>query len=310
MSPQFLLLLLAFGLLIAATAATWLLTATGRADVALMRNVVQRIRAWWVMVGVLGLALVLGDWALILLFAVLSGLALREVLAVTLRPDADRLAIMLAYAVILPVQYLLILVDWYGLFAVFIPVYAFLLLPVIAALRASPDGFLDRVAGTQWGLMIAVFCLSHLPALVMLDFPGPAPDAALLVAWVIIVVQLSDVLQFVWGKVLGRRLIAPRLSPSKTWEGFLGGALCATLVGTALWWLTPFTPVWAAIMAGLLTLLGFLGGLVLSAVKRDRGVKDWGHLVPGHGGVTDRIDSLVFSAPLFFHLTRWGWSLS
>ncbi len=120
--------------------------------------------------------------------------------------------------------------------------------------------------------------------------------------------QLSDVLQYVWGKLLGRRRIAPDLSPSKTWEGFLGGVASATAVGAALWWMTPFTLSQAAAMALVVTLMGFVGGLVMSAIKRDRGVKDWGHLIAGHGGFLDRLDSVIFAAPVFFHLTRYFWS--
>ncbi len=123
-------------------------------------------------------------------------------------------------------------------------------------------------------------------------------------------VQLSDVLQYVWGKLLGRHRIAPNLSPSKTWEGFIGGTFSATLIGAALWWITPFNPLQAAYLSFIIVIMGFFGGLVLSAVKRDRGVKDWGHLIAGHGGFIDRLDSVIFSAPVFFHLVRYGWSLS
>ena len=121
----------------------------------------------------------------------------------------------------------------------------------------------------------------------------------------VLVVQASDVLQYIWGKTLGKHKIAPAVSPNKTWEGFLGGVATATLLGTALWWATPFTPWQAAGMSFAITLMGFAGGLVMSAIKRDRGVKDYGTLIKGHGGVMDRIDSLCFSAPVFFHLTRY-----
>jgi phosphatidate cytidylyltransferase len=126
----------------------------------------------------------------------------------------------------------------------------------------------------------------------------------------VIVVQLSDVLQYVWGKLFGRTRIAPNLSPSKTVEGFVGGVASATLIGAGLWWITPFTPLQAGLMAFVIAMMGFFGGLVMSAIKRDRGVKDWGHLIEGHGGLIDRLDSVVFSAPIFFHLTRYWWSLT
>jgi phosphatidate cytidylyltransferase len=119
------------------------------------------------------------------------------------------------------------------------------------------------------------------------------------------VVQLSDVLQYVFGKLFGRHKIAPRVSPSKTVEGFVGGGLGATAIGTALWWITPFTPLQSAGMAAVVVIAGFLGGLALSAVKRSIGAKDWGSLIEGHGGMLDRLDSVSFAAPVFFHLTRY-----
>jgi phosphatidate cytidylyltransferase len=138
-----------------------------------------------------------------------------------------------------------------------------------------------------------------------LDIPGYDGREALLLFFLVLVVQLSDVLQYVFGKLFGRHRIAPRVSPNKTWEGFAGGVACATLIGTALWWATPFAPLEAAAMSLLIALTGFLGGLVMAAIKRDRGVKDYGTLIPGHGGVLDRIDSLTFAAPVFFHVTRF-----
>ena len=112
-------------------------------------------------------------------------------------------------------------------------------------------------------------------------------------------------MQYVWGKLLGRRKIAPTLSPNKTLEGFVGGSLSATAIGAGLWWATPFAWWQAALLAFLITLMGFFGGLVMSAIKRDRGVKDYGTLIEGHGGMVDRIDSLCFAAPVFFHLVRF-----
>src|SRR5262249_29390955 len=164
---------------------------------------------------------------------------------------------------------------------------------------------LARTAETQWGVMVCVYCISHVPALLNLDIPGYRDRTPLLVVFLLIVVQSSDVLQYVWGKLLGRRKIAPALSPSKTVEGFIGGVVCATLLGTALWRITPFQPWQAAAMSMTATLMAFFGGLVMSAIQRDRGVKDWGHLIEGHGGMLDRLDSVAFSAPILFHLTRY-----
>jgi len=271
-------------------------------------NLNARINAWWAMVALLGGAFWLGHYAVILLFCAVSFFALREFITLAPTRGSDYPALVAAFYVVLPAQYLLIAVDWYGLFAIFIPVYVFLLLPILASLGGDTSGFLERAAKVQWGMMIAVFCISHVPALLTLDIPGFEGRQLLLVAWLVLVVQLSDVLQYVCGKLFGKRPIAPRLSPSKTLEGFVGGIALASLSGAALYRITPFTPAHALLMALIVTLLGFFGGLVMSAIKRDRGVKDWGHMIEGHGGMLDRLDSVCFAAPIFFHLLRWGWT--
>ena len=276
---------------------------------AAVENLNDRIRAWWVMAATISVALLGGRGGVIVLFAICAFAALREFMTLTNASRADHPTLVAAFFVVLPVQFWLVWIDWYGLYSIFIPVYVFLFLPIVSALSGVTRNFLIRVAEMQWALMICVFCVSHVPALMDLDIPGFEGRGVLLIAFLVIVVQLSDVLQYVWGKLLGRHRIAPALSPSKTVEGFLGGCLSATLIGAALWWMTPFTPLEAAGMSLMIALMGFLGGLVMSAIKRDRGVKDWGHTIAGHGGFIDRLDSVVFAAPLFFHLTRYFWTV-
>ncbi len=273
-----------------------------------IENLNARIAAWWGMVALLSIAFLAGRAGVILLFALLSFAALREFLSLTAKTTADHWALAAAFFLILPLQYWLIWIDWYGFYAIFVPVYVFLLLPVVSALSGSTQKFLVRIAETQWALMICIYCISHVPALLSLQIPGFEGRNVMLIAWLIFVVQLSDVLQYVWGKLVGRTKVAPTLSPSKTWEGFIGGTLSATLIGTALWWMTPFSLTEAAGMCLVVTLMGFFGGLVMSAIKRDKGVKDWGHLIAGHGGFIDRLDSVIFAAPIFFHLTRYWYS--
>jgi phosphatidate cytidylyltransferase len=273
-----------------------------------IENLNARINAWWVMVICLALAFIAGKPGVVLLFALCSFAALREFLTLTTHNRADHWSLVACFFLILPLQYWFLATDWYGMYSIFIPVYAFLLLPVVSALRGSTKDFLIRVSETQWALMICVYCASHVPALLYLQIPGFEGRNVILIAYLIFVVQLSDVLQYVWGKLLGRTKVAPNLSPSTTWEGLIGGTLSATAIGTALYWMTPFTPVQAAGMCLLITLMGFFGGLVMSAIKRDRGIKDWGHLIAGHGGFLDRLDSVIFAAPIFFHVTRWVWS--
>lgn len=273
-----------------------------------IENLNARIAAWWAMVVLLAIAFLAGRTGVVLLFAILSFAGLREFLTLTEKAPADHWALAASFFVILPVQYWLIGIDWYGFYAIFVPVYAFLLLPVVSALRGGTKDFLTRVAETQWALMICVYCASHVPALLTLQIPGYEGRSVILIAWLIFTVQFSDVMQYVWGKLLGRHKIAPRVSTSKTWEGFLGGIATAVAAGTALFWITPFTPWQAACMALVTCLMGFFGGLVMSAIKRDKGVKDWGHLIAGHGGFLDRLDSVIFAAPIFFHLIRYFWS--
>ncbi|RJL04780.1 phosphatidate cytidylyltransferase [Paracoccus siganidrum] len=276
---------------------------------AAIENLNARIRAWWIMVIAMSLAFLGGRTGVLLLFAFCSFAALREFMTLTNATRADHWTLVGAFFVVLPVQYYLIWIGWYGLFSIFIPVWVFLLLPIVSAMRGETRNYLVRVAEMQWALMICVFCASHVPALLNLNIPGFEGRNVLLIAFLVVVVQLSDVLQYVWGKLIGRHRIAPKLSPSKTVEGFVGGSLSATLIAAGLWWMTPFSPLEAGLMGLVITMMGFFGGLVMSAIKRDRGVKDWGHSIAGHGGFIDRLDSVVFSAPIFFHLTRYFWSM-
>ena len=271
-------------------------------------NLNARLKAWWIMIAVIAAATWTGAWAIIGLFALVSFQCLREYVSLAPTRKGDHRALIWSFYVFLPLQYYLIAAGWYGLFSILIPVYAFLLLPISASLGADTTRFLERSAKIQWGLMICVYCLSHVPALLTLEIPGYEGRNLLLVVFLLLTVQSSDVFQYIWGKLLGRHALSKQISPSKTVEGLVGGVLSATVMGAALWWITPFSPVEAAFVALVINTLGFFGGFVLSAIKRDRGVKDWGHLIEGHGGMLDRVDSLAFSAPVFFHLLRYGWT--
>lgn len=270
-------------------------------------NLNARINAWWGMIAVLALAFWIGNPGVILLFAFISFQALREFVSVTYTRRGDHRALLWSFFVFLPLQYWLISVDWYGLFSILIPVYAFLLLPISATLGADTTRFLERAAKVQWGLMICVYCLSHVPALLTLAIPGFADRNLQLLVFLVLTVQSSDVFQYVWGKLFGRHKISPEISPSKTLEGLVGGVLTSTAVGAALWWMTPFSVWQAGLIALTINIMGFFGGFVLSAIKRDRGLKDWGAMIEGHGGMLDRVDSIAFSAPIYFHIVRYWW---
>jgi phosphatidate cytidylyltransferase len=279
--------------------------ATTDARRAIIDNLNARTAAWWVMVAFLVPAFALGRAGTLILFAFTSFFALREFITLTPTRPGDYSSLALSFFVLLPGQYVLIAFAGYGMFAIFIPVYAFLLLPALAALAADTQDFLTRCAKIQWGVMICIYCISHAPALILLEFPGYDGPSALLVVYLLLIVQLSDVLQYVFGKLFGRTKLAPQVSPSKTVEGLIGGGTSATLIGGLLWPLTPFTWQQSLALAFVIVAMGFLGGLTLSAVKRSLGAKDWGVMIEGHGGMLDRLDSVSFAAPVFFHVTRF-----
>ena len=296
-----------FGLLIVATIAGWAMHARFTSDAArdTVRNINARIRAWWVMVGFFVIGLAAGTAWSILLFGLISFLALREFVTLAPTRPGDHGALVWCFFIVTPLQYFLVWSGWYGLFTILIPVYMSILLAVRAAVAADTEHFLERAAITQWGLLICVYFVSCVPALLALYIPGYEKRNATLMFFLVFIVQLSDVLQYVWGKSIGRHQIAPTVSPNKTWEGLVGGIASATAVGAGIWWATPFTPIEAGVMAFVICVMGFLGGLIMSAIKRSRGVKDYGTLIDGHGGILDRIDSLCFAAPVFLHLTRF-----
>ena len=275
---------------------------------AVIDNLNARINAWWVMILIIFAAAALGFYGVIGLFFVISFMALREFLSLLYIRRGDHLALAACFYVILPLQYFLVAIDWFSMFTIFIPVYGFLFLPILSALLGDTAHFLDRSTKVQWALMISVFCISHIPAILTLDIEGFEEKKLLLMIFLILVVQSSDVLQYVWGKLFGKHKIAPKLSPSKTVEGFVGGVVSASVLGGLLYWLTPFNPVQAVLISLLICLMGFLGGLVMSAMKRSMGVKDWGNMISGHGGMLDRMDSLCFAAPIFFHVVRYYWA--
>jgi phosphatidate cytidylyltransferase len=297
------------GVLLIASIIGWLLSLKVKSENGrtVVENLNQRVRAWWTMIAILVIAILIGRNATLVLFAIVSFLALREFITLTPTKQGDYYALLLSFYIVVPLQYILIGIEWYALFSIFIPVYGFLILPAFSALGQDVEHFLERVAKIQWGVMIAVYCISHAPALLILDIPGYSESGqnVLLLFYLLLIVQMSDVMQYVFGKLFGKTKIAPVVSPSKTVEGFVGGAASATAIGAAMWWITPFTPLQSAGMAFVIVLMGFFGGLALSAVKRSLGAKDWGTMIEGHGGVMDRMDSVSFAAPIFFHGTRY-----
>lgn len=268
-------------------------------------NLNARINAWWVMIFIFFLAMATGGIGSVILFGLTSFLALREYITLTPTHRADHRALFWTFFIITPLQYVLIAVHSYGMAIIMIPVYAYIFVPIRNVIAGDCHDFLARSAKIQWGLMVCVYFVSYAPALLLLPIPGGKGQDGKLLYFLVCVAQMSDVLQYVFGKCFGRHKIVPSISPNKTIEGFVGGVAGAVIIGTGLYWITPFNPWQAALMALVIALMGFYGGLVMSAIKRDRGVKDYGVTIPGHGGIMDRIDSLCFAAPVFFHLTRY-----
>jgi phosphatidate cytidylyltransferase len=269
-------------------------------------NLKQRVASWWVMAGLLIIALLWGWPAMTVLFAVVSFIALREFLSLSPLSREDRLIALLAYLAV-PASYAFVWLGEYGIYLVFIPVWTFLATPFLMAIAGQTERYLTRAAIIHWGLVTCVYTLGYVP-LLMRTPASEAPQAgpAGLVLLLLFATEANDVAQYCWGKALGRRKIMPRVSPNKTWEGFLGGWATTTalilLIGPLL---TPLSGWGLWSIALLLPPVGFAGDVTMSAVKRDLGVKDTSALIPGHGGVLDRVDSLTFTAPMFFHLAAF-----
>jgi phosphatidate cytidylyltransferase len=272
-------------------------------NAAAVRSFNFRLRAWWMMCALLATARFIGKGWTVAMFGFISFVALREFITITPTRQGDHRALFWAFVLFTPLQYVLVGLNAYQLFSVLIPVYAFLFVPARIALSGDYKRYLERVAKIQTGLMICVFCLSFAPALLYLNIQDFTGSNFRLLFFFILMVQLGDALQYIWSKLIGRHVIVPNISANRTWEGFAGGVASNTLLGAALWWATPFQIWQAAGLTLIISILGFCGGLTMSAIKRDRGVKDYGTLVEGHGGVLDRIDSICFAAPVFYHIT-------
>lgn len=270
-----------------------------------LKEVEMRIRSWWVMFIIFTFALLIHSTISLIFMALLCFLALKEYFSLIPFNRSHRLVLFWAYMTI-PIQFLLIYLGWYGMFIVFIPVYMFLLIPIQAIIVGETKNFLRSIATVQWGVMLMVFGLSHLAFLLVLPGQEESIAGAGLVLFLVVLTQANDVAQFLWGKMLGKKKIVPKVSPNKTWAGFIGGVLTTTVLAVILAPLiTPFS-LFSSIIAGLyIGLTGFIGDVNISALKRDLNIKDTSAIIPGHGGILDRVDSLTYTAPLFFHFTRY-----
>ncbi|MDO5554534.1 MAG: phosphatidate cytidylyltransferase [Planctomycetia bacterium] len=361
------------GVLLLLALATWGTSMLNRyrdfgMDTAVLDTCRSRIRGWWILLGLLTCALLIGTIATVFLFGLMSFWALREYITLTPTRPADHKTLFLLFFACTPLQFILVGLDdnWfrsvfglnaYSVYSVLIPVYGFLLLPASIAITGDSNRFLERVAKIQVGLLICVYSLSFAPALLTTPLPtgvtnevvagsleeeyigrlekavmAPASQGkesenggnistvsttipfetprktmsannlSLLFMFVFLV-QMSDIFQYLWSQFLPRHQVAPSINRNRSWEGVLLGALSTALVAVALWYFTPFPKWWQPAFCGfVISIMGFAGSMTMSAIKRDRGVQDYGTLIEGHNGVLDRIDSLCFAAPVFYHL--------
>jgi phosphatidate cytidylyltransferase len=309
------LFVIVFGLLLLASIATFLFSVRDYGDGPEaerrhkeLKSVDAILRSSWFMVFVFWIGWVTGDWVALSLFAFVSFFSLREFLTLSPTRLGDHRSLVLAFFVVLPVQYWLAGSGHFDMFAVFIPVYVFLALPLVSALANDPLRFLERNAKLQWGIMVCIYGMSHVPALLLLKFPGYDNRNAFLVFFLVIVVQVCMVTQHIASRQLQRAPVAPAISQSFKWRSWASGVAVGSLLGALLAGITPWVPGTAFAAAFIACVAGSMGHFVMKALKRDRGIPSWGNQgqsVTGAGGLLDRVDALCFAAPVFFHSARW-----
>jgi phosphatidate cytidylyltransferase len=287
-------------------------------DPAIIRSFNRRVAAWLTIFVILVVALLLNKTVTVILFGLVSFWALREFITMTPTRRGDHRTLFWVLFLFTPLQYVLVGFNNYSLYTIVIPVYASLFIPARIAFTSDHKRFLERTAKIQFGLLICVYALSHAPAMLYLNLATLDPSNNQLVEWqgkpagllffFIVIVQLSDMLHFVWDRLVGKHVIATSVNSTKTWEGLIGSACCTAVCGILIQLVLPVTPfTWygAGFMALVTSTMASSGSMTMSAIKRDRGIKDYGTLVQGHAGVLDRIDSVCFAAPIFFHVTRF-----
>jgi phosphatidate cytidylyltransferase len=304
-----LLFVTVFGVLLLALIAWFVLSLRDMGEPAQRRHArfARDLRAVWVGAVLFWLAWMSGAVGAMLLFGIVSFLALREFITLMHTRRGDHRGLLLAFFVVLPVQFVLAGGRWFDLFTVFIPVYVFLAIPVVSALAGDPGRFLERNAKIQWGIMVCVYGLSHAPALLLLEFPGYAGRGAFLLFFLVVVTACAQIVQEAASRRLRAMPAARHIDRSFTARAWWLGVIGAAVIGAAMYWATPFKPLQALALGALAAGAGTLGELVMRALKRDAGVTNWGNAsaLTGAVGLLDRIAPLAFSAPIFFHLTRW-----
>ncbi|MFZ4576031.1 MAG: phosphatidate cytidylyltransferase [Phycisphaerales bacterium] len=287
--------------LVVATVIIEVLGRTGKVTREHLAELRKRTLSWWILAPLMLVPVLLGAATSILAVLVLSIFAYREYARAT---GLFRELFVSAIVVLgLIAVNLAALDNWYGLFVALFPI-TIALLAALPILQDQPKGYIQRVGLAVLGFSFFGMCFGHLSYFANDTHFRPA------IIFLLITVELNDVFAYCTGKLFGRRKLAPNTSPKKT----LGGALGALILTTSLTaWLAHFIfrgtaidhPLHLAALGLLISIGGQFGDLVMSSIKRDIGIKDLGVLIPGHGGILDRFDSLILVAPLVFHFVRF-----
>jgi phosphatidate cytidylyltransferase len=265
----------------------------------------SRLKTSWILYFAVMIPFCFGFTGMTLFFLLVSFLALREFVSVMHLKASDYWPIFCSFYVFLPLQYFFVLTDAQFLFYIFIPVYVFLLSPMLSITSDDDEQFFERASKFQWAQIACIYCISYIPAIGGLVLKNGSFESTTLLLFFMLVVLSSDTMQYIFGKIVGKRKISPKLSPNKTYEGFVYGVTLSTLFGMSLYWLTPFLWWQAGLLSLLISVIGVIGGLIMSGIKRSLKIKDWSSLLGNHGGVLDRCDSMIFAAPLFYHVCKY-----
>ena len=293
------ILCVVFGVLIICSSIFGIISLKNKSDS--ISELVVRTNSWWKMA--IGITIVATAPAIIgtIVLAYVVFVALREMLSIIPLRTADRTVLVASYIAI-PIQFYLAYKNYYYLFQIFIPLVMFISVSVILVLTGETNRIGRSMAIIPTTLMLTVYMPSHMVLLYHVSVPGFTVGAGGLIIFLIMITAFNDIFQFTWGKLLGKRKILPKISPNKTWVGFIGGVFTSGVLGGALSFLTPLDYINCFYIGLSLSIIGFIGDSIISAVKRDLKIKDTDDLIPGHGGAMDRLDSIVLTTPTFYYL--------
>ncbi len=275
-----------------------------------VENFKTRMKSFWIIVFLFTIAFMFNKLVAIIFIMLISYLALKEFFSMIPTRRSDRRVLLWAYLAI-PIQYYFIFTDWIVMFYLFVPLYMFILIPLRMVIIEDTEGFLKSCGTIHWALMTCVYAIGYFAAYFAIpDSINPNGGALGLLLYILIVTISNDFMQFVFGKTMGKHKITPVVSPNKTWEGFIGGAVSTIAIAVGISQIfTPLSLLQSVFIGTIIAVAGFFGDITMSAIKRDMGVKDTGALLPGHGGILDRLDSMIFTVPIFFHYIAYTFKI-